>query len=239
MSDIYRAEPSGSPRGAIILIQEIWGLVDHIRDIADRFAAQGYLVLAPDLLSTAGITPEVGQRLADARTSDDPEVRNAEQPILREAFTAAFSPEFATDAVATLKTVVDQLENEPGIDGRIAVVGFCFGGTYSFALAAADPRIKAAVPFYGSGDPATIGGITCPVLAFYGDDDRGLIARLPDVVAALDAGGVTATIQRYPGAGHAFFNDTNPIAYRPADAADAWQRTLAFLDASLAQPAGV
>lgn len=233
MTEIYRADPAGDPKGAIILIEEIWGLVDNIRDIADRFAAEGYLVLAPDLLAVVGITPEVGQRLADARNNPDAAERHAQQPDLRAVFSTTQSPEFAANAVATLKGVVDKLETEPGIDGRIAVVGFCFGGTYSFALAAADDRIRAAVPFYGSGDPATLGTISCPVLAFYGDQDERLIAGLPQVTAALEAGGVTATIQRYPDAGHAFFNDTNPIAYRPADAADAWQRTLAFLEASL------
>ncbi|HTL39880.1 MAG TPA: dienelactone hydrolase family protein [Pseudolysinimonas sp.] len=233
MTETYRAEPTGEPRGAIILIEEIWGLVGHIRDIADRFAAEGYLVLAPDLLSETGMTPEVGQRLADIRSNPDPEVRNSEQPVLREVFTAAFSPEFARVAVDRLRATVDELENEPGIDGRIAVVGFCFGGTYSYALAAADHRIRAAVPFYGMADPRSVGAISCPVLAFYGDRDERLIAGLPAVTAALGAGGVDATIQRYPDAGHAFFNDTNPLAYRPADAADAWQRTLAFLGEAL------
>jgi carboxymethylenebutenolidase len=238
MIETYRAEPAGSPRGAIILIEEIWGLVAHIRDVADRFAAEGYLVLAPDLLSETGMTPEIGERLADIRSDPDPEVRHSEQPLLREVFTEAFSPEFAHTAVARLRQVVDQLESEPGVDGRIAVVGFCFGGTYSFALAAADPRVRAAVPFYGAADPATVGRITCSVLAFYGDRDRRIVEGLPAVVEALRTGGVDATIQRYPDAGHAFFNDTNPPAYRPADAADAWQRTLAFLEASLRSSAG-
>ncbi|MGN6502141.1 MAG: dienelactone hydrolase family protein [Pseudolysinimonas sp.] len=237
MTETYRVEPSGAPRGAIILIEEIWGLVPHIQDVARRFAAEGYLVVAPDLLSGTGMTAEVGQRLADIRSHPDPEVRHSEQPLLREVFTEAFSPDFARTAVQRLREGVDELEHEPGIDGRIAVVGFCFGGTYSFALAAADPRVRAAVPFYGAADPATVGRISCPVLAFYGDRDRRIIDGLPAVAEALRAGGVDATIHRYPDAGHAFFNDTNPLAYRQADAADAWQRTLAFLASSLGSSA--
>ncbi len=232
-TDTYRAEPTGAPRGAIILIEEVWGLVAHIRDVADRFAAEGYLVLAPDLLSVAGVTPEVGEALAAAMASPDPEVRDGVQPQLREAFGATRSPEFAANAVAKLRAVVDELERVPGIDGRIAVIGFCFGGTYSYALAAADDRVRAAVPFYGSGDPGTIGAIACPVLAFYGDQDERLIAELPEVRAALEAGGVDATIQVYPGAGHAFFNDTNPFRYQSAAAEDAWRRTLDFLEHAL------
>jgi carboxymethylenebutenolidase len=234
VTETYRADPASAPRGAIILIEEIWGLVDHIRDIADRFAAEGYVVVAPDLLTVAGITPEVGQQLSDARFDPDPEVRNAAQPQLREAFGTTRSPEFAKGALTKLRGVLDDLEEEPGIDSRIAVVGFCFGGTYTFALAADDDRVRAAVAFYGSADPTTVENISCPVLAFYGDQDERLIADLPAVRAGLEAGGVDATIQVYPDAGHAFFNDTNPLAYRAADAADAWQRTLAFLEKSLA-----
>ena len=62
--EVYRAEPEGEPRGAVIVIEEIWGLVDHIKDVADRWAAEGYLAVAPDILSHGGITPEVGEELA-------------------------------------------------------------------------------------------------------------------------------------------------------------------------------
>ena len=179
--DVYRAEPKGAPRGGLILIHEIWGLVPHIRSIADRLAAEGYLVLAPDLLSVAGVTPEVGLELAALMSTPNEDIRNAAQPRLREATAPARSPEFAAKATARLRTLVDQLESEPGIDGRIGVIGFCFGGTYSFALAAADPRVKAAVPFYGTADVASIPDISCPVLALYGEQDTRLIGMLPEV----------------------------------------------------------
>src|SRR3954464_13476124 len=169
----YRADPAGEPHGAVIVIQEIWGLVDHVKDVTDRVAALGYVAVAPDLLGHVGLTPEVGERLCGLMFSSSEENRLAAQPEMREATTPARQPEFAAWAVPALRAVVDLLVDEPGLDGRGGVVGFCFGGASAFAPAAADTRLRAAVPFYGSfpehADPATI---DCPVLAFYGEDDR-------------------------------------------------------------------
>jgi carboxymethylenebutenolidase len=143
-------------------------------------------------------------------------------------------PSFAAGAVARLTTIVDALEREPGVDGRIAVVGFCFGGTYAFALAAADPRVRAAVPFYGTAPSAAeIARIRCPVLAFYGRRDERLMTALRGVESAFADAGVALTTQVYPDAGHAFFNDTNPHAYDPSAAEDAWERATSFLAAQL------
>ncbi|CAN5116619.1 hypothetical protein BH11ACT3_BH11ACT3_14240 [soil metagenome] len=234
---VYRSEPTEPtvpPKGALIVIHEIWGLVAHITDVADRYAAEGYLVLAPDLLSDAGVTPDIGEELMAIMTEQDPEKRAIGQPRLREAFGSIRAPEFAAEAVAKLKLVVDALASEPGIDGRIGVLGFCFGGTYSFALAAADDRVKAAVPFYGAAPSVDdIAGIHCPVLALYGQNDPALIDALPAVREAMDAARVDFTAQVYSDAGHAFFNDTNPHTYNAVDAADAWARSLAFLDGAL------
>jgi len=120
------------------------------------------------------------------------------------------------------------------VDGRIGVVGFCFGGTYSFALAAADSRIRAAVPFYGTGpDAEAAGTIGARILAFYGEHDEALMGTLPSVTASLEGAGVDFEAKVYPGTGHAFFNDSNPRAFDRPSAADAWQRTLAFLAESL------
>lgn len=226
----YRAEPRVVPRGALVLIHEIWGLVPHIRDVADRYAAEGYLVLAPDLLSDAGITPEVGAELADLRNEPDEEKRLQGQALLRDKFAVMNAPAFAAEAVTKLRLVVDALAAEPGIGGRIAVTGFCFGGSYSFALAAADPRVRAAIPFYGTGpDAAAVARITCPVLALYGEDDPRVMATLPQTREEMADAGVDFTAQVYPGARHAFFNDTNETAYDAVAAGDAWTRALAFL----------
>jgi carboxymethylenebutenolidase len=231
----YLSEPDGAPRGALIVIHEIWGLVDHIKDVADRFAAEGYLVLAPDLLSQVGIDAHVGAELQGIMQNPDPEKRNAGQPLLREKMAPLQAPGYAQFAVDALKRCVDYLARQPGIDGRIAVTGFCFGGTYAFALAAADSRVRAVVPFYGS-PPALdqVGAITAPVLAFYGANDERLMLSLPDVTTAMTDAGVDFRTKVYDGAGHAFFNDTNPYSYNAEVASDAWSRAVTFLERSLA-----
>lgn len=225
----YRAEPVGPPRGGLIVIEEIWGLVPHIQAVADRFAGEGYLVLAPELLGDL-LGAENGQELMEARNDPDEARRTAVQPTLRELFSGMRDPGFAAGAVAKLRTVVDALDAEPGVEGRIGVLGFCFGGTYAFALAAADPRIRAAVPFYGSAPSADdIARIQAPVLALYGRHDERLIEALPSVEQAFADAGRDFTDHVYADSGHAFFNDTNPHSYNAVDAADAWDRATAFL----------
>ncbi|WP_394770954.1 dienelactone hydrolase family protein [Lacisediminihabitans sp.] len=227
--------PGAPPKGAMVLIHEIWGLVPHITGIADRLAAEGYLVIAPDILSRIGVRPQIGLELNAIMTSQDERVRTEGQPRLREAFAPMRAPEYAEWAIAALIDCVDFLAEQPGINGRIGVMGFCFGGTYSFALAAADARIRVAVPFYGSPpDLSLVPRITGTVRAFYGENDPALMESLPGVTSAMQSAGVDFVSRVYEGAGHAFFNDTNPIAYREDAASDAWARVLAILDENLA-----
>jgi carboxymethylenebutenolidase len=231
----YVVQPTGQIKGALIVIHEVWGLVDHIKDVAERFAAQGYLVLAPDLLSAIGIEAQVGHELFTLRNHPDEKVRAEAQPRLRDAFASLGTPGYAEWAVGALRSAVDHLEGQPGVDGRIAVTGFCFGGSYSFALAAADSRVKAAIPFYGS--PNTVADastISAPILALYGVNDPSLIDALPEVTARMTEAGVDFTSKVYEGTGHAFFNDTNPHSYDADAAQDAWSRANAFLEQHLA-----
>lgn len=231
----YRAEPVGELRGALIVIHEIWGLVDHIKSVADRYAGEGYLVVAPDILSHGGVTPEVGLELGRLMFRGTEEERAKAQPLMREKMAPVNQPEYAAWAVASLKKVVDYLVEQPGVDGRIGVLGFCFGGSYSFALAAADSRIRGAVPFYGlPPETADLAHLDCPVLALYGETDERLITSLPDVTKRMHDAGVQFTSHVYPGAGHAFFNDTNSVMYRPEVAADAWNRSIEFFRGTLA-----
>ena len=226
----YVSAPAGEPRGAVILVHEIWGLVPHVEDVADRLAAQGYLVVAPDLLSDVGITPRAGAELFALRDDPDEARRLAAQPRLREAFGLSRDPEFGRFAVGRLRAVLDELV---ALDDRVAVVGFCFGGTYAWALAAADDRVRAAVPFYGGApDDEGIARVACPVLAIYGDRDERLMADLPRVRAAAAASGLAFEALVLSGAGHAFFNDTGR-AYVPQAAAQAWEATLALLGEAL------
>jgi len=234
----YRAEPSSGAaqgtRGAVIVIQEIWGLVDHVKHVADRVAAQGYVAVAPDLLGHVGVSPAIGQKLFDLMFRSTEADRMAAQPEMRAATAPARQPEFAAWAVPALRAVVDSLLREPGVDGRVAAMGFCFGGTYTYALAAAEPRLRAAIPFYGhfpeQAEPASI---ACPVLAFYGEDDHGITDGVPELESRMEAAGVDFTARVYHGVGHAFFNDTSTSKYNAEVAADAWDRALAFLDSHL------
>jgi len=231
----YRAEPSGELRGALIVIHEIWGLVDHIKSVADRYAAEGYLVVAPDILSYGGVTPEVGLEILRLMYGGSDEDRAKAQPLMREKMAPVNAPEYAAWAVSALRSVVDYLEQQPGVDGRIGVLGFCFGGSYSFALAAADSRIRGAIPFYGTPpESAELAHLDCPVLALYGAEDERLITGLPDVTRRMHDAGVQFVSHVYPDAGHAFFNDSNPVVYRPEVAADAWTRSIEFLRGTLA-----
>ncbi|NUP59521.1 MAG: dienelactone hydrolase family protein, partial [Pseudarthrobacter sp.] len=143
----YISEPDGTPRGGLVVTHEVWGLVGHTKDVADRFAAEGYLAVAPDLLTGAGGTADLTGELQEA--AFDPEQRSNAQPRLRKHMAPIRSPEYGKHAVAALRACFDHLEGVPGLAGRVAATGFCLGGTYTFSLAVAEPRLRAAVPFYG------------------------------------------------------------------------------------------
>lgn len=226
----YRAEPQGEVAGAVVLIHEVWGLVPHIIDVADRLASEGYLVVAPDILSHAGVDPEIGAELQRLMFSADDAERAEAQPRMREALSTANSPEYAEWAVGALTGVVDHLEGQLERMASVAVVGFCFGGSYAWALAAADPRVRLTVPFYGSPpEHAELGSVQGRVLAFYGETDDRVTSTLAATADALEETGTEFASVVYPGVGHAFFNDTNPVTYDEAAATDAWAKLLAEL----------
>jgi carboxymethylenebutenolidase len=224
----YLAHPDSRPRGGLVLVHEIWGLTDHITDVADRLAGEGYVVLAPDILSHGGIEPSLGAELFALMNSSDEQARTAAQPRMREALAGAHAPDYAAWAVGALQAAVDRVASVAGVDGRIGTIGFCFGGTYAFLLAATDDRIRAVAPFYGTApDTARIAGIHAPVLALYGGQDKALMDALPAVRAQMADAGVAFTPIVYDEAAHAFFNDTG-TRYDAEAAADAWQRVTAF-----------
>jgi len=232
----YHSYPEGQENlekhPGLILIEEIWGVNDHIKSVADRFAAEGYSVLAPELLP-AGLleilTPEIQKDLFD------PVKRDEVQPKLRAAMAPIAQPGYAEDTIVKLKKCVDFLMKDEHLNGKIAVIGFCFGGTYSFHLAANDGRIKAAVPFYGQPpSPSEIVIISCPMLAFYGEKDAGVMGSLPKLKEDMKDAGRQFESVVYPNVGHAFFNDTNTRMYNADVATDAWNKTLVFLKNNLA-----
>lgn len=224
MTDAYEATPVAEPKGAIIVIHEVWGLTDHIKSIADRLAEAGWLALAPELLDVLDFqSVEISQL---QKNLFDPKHRNEVQPILRKLMAPMQEPGFGRTTTERLAACFNYLYDKPESQQKVAVTGFCFGGSYSFALAIAEPRLKLALPFYGHADqPAEeLSQITCPVRLFLGEKDERLISQLPDLEQRMKEAKVDFQAKVYPDCGHAFFNDTNPMAYNQAAAEDAWRK---------------
>jgi carboxymethylenebutenolidase len=208
------AYPSGRERApGVLVIQEAFGLNDHIKDVARRLAAEGYVTLAPDLYYRGGV----------GRTAGYAELAQAIELM----------GQLTDDGIVSdVAAAVARLESERAVTvGRIGITGFCMGGRVSYLAACALPdKIRAAAPFYGGGIPVerTV-SLAAPVLAFFGGDDpfvpEAQVERLRAEAARL---GKAVEIVVYPKAPHGFFCNERD-SYRPADAADAWSRLLAFL----------
>jgi len=230
---IYEARPAGAIKAGILLIHEVWGLTDHIKSVADRFAKEGYLVYAPNLLSETDIqekaTPELQKDLFN------PETRNDVQPKLRALMAPLQAPEFARLTSDKIQVCFDELFEVEDVHEKVAVVGYCFGGSYSFTLSANEPRLKAAVPYYGHADLTVdqMSRIRCPILAFYGKNDERLMSQLPELEQNMRDAGVNFSPIAYENAGHAFFNGSNEFSYNKEAATDSWSKTLTFLSENL------
>ncbi len=217
-------------RAGIILIHEVWGLNKNIRSLADRLAAEGYLVLAPDLISQTGITEKIDQSiLAEAA---NPATRDEAQKKMRAIMSPIRSEEFGMETVERLKMCFNYLMQEYGLE-KIAVMGFCFGGTYSYSLAVNEPALAAALPFYGHAPEKEeeLAKISCPIMAFYGEKDTSLVQDLPRLQISMKKFNKDFRSKVYPNTGHAFMNDTNPTTYNKEAADDAWREALQFLKA--------
>jgi carboxymethylenebutenolidase len=201
----YLACPAGEGRWpGLVVIQEWWGLDEHIKDVARRFAGEGFAVLAPDLYHGAVASePDEARELVMALDTDEA-VREIRQAV---AFLGA------QDYVA---------------GSQVGIVGFCLGGRLVLQTVRVEGHLGAAVAFYGSPlTPQEATKVRVPVLGLYGAQDQ---IPVPDVRAmheAFDRAGVENELYVYEGASHAFFNDTRPT-YRPEAATDAWPRTLAW-----------
>ncbi len=248
---------SGSLPG-VLVIQEVWGVDSHIQDVADRVAASGYSAFAPDLLAVDGERPsEVSfDRIAEMKefmnslppsSWGDPQAREAAlgklpsdlKERLVETQAAAFSQIAKLDQyVEVLKTAVRWMQSDGSTKGeKIGTVGFCMGGSLVGRLACADSGISVGVIFYGSAPPIErVSNLSCPLFGFYGGEDPGVNATLPDFSAAVEEnlknaefkGRFSPTI--YPGANHGFHNDTRP-SFNQNASRDAWAKTLGiFLD---------
>lgn len=229
----YLAKPEGEIKGAVIVIHEVWGLDDHIKSVAERVAMEGYLALAPDLLGNAQI--DIDKLRALQIDLFDPAKRNKVQPELRQLMSPIHSPEFAISTIDNTKLCFDYLYNINEVNQSVACMGFCLGGTYSFALAVEEPKLKVAIPFYGHADYLVdkLKNIDCSIFAFYGEQDERLMLGLDDLKQRMSLAKVDFNYKVYKDCGHAFFNDTNKFAYNEEAAMDAWNTTLNLLKENL------
>ncbi len=218
---------------AIILIHEVWALNNHTRDVANRLVEEGYAVLAPDLLSHTGITEKIDQTIL--KEIADPALRDEAQKKMRAATTPIMTPEFGKETIAKLEDCFTFLLNQEKVNGKVGVMGFCFGGTYAWNLAIQQPYLNSAVAFYGHApmDEQQLAKIACPVLAFYGEKDSALVSQLSELEEIMDRLEKDFDFVVYPNTGHAFFNNTNPVTYNKEAAEDAWAKTLAFFSKNL------
>lgn len=204
--------------GVVIVIQEIYGLSDWLRGVADQLARDGFIAVAPDLIS--GMGPNGGG-------TDSVASRDEVTKLVR-----ALTPEEAT---ARLKAVHDYAAKIPAGNGKTATIGFCWGGARSFSFAATEPALDAAVVYYGtSPDAAEIAKIKAPVLGLYGEDDARVNATIPPAEAEMKKLGKTYEPNIYKGAGHGFLRQQDGREGANLKATqEAWPRTLAFLRESL------
>ena len=221
----HLAAPDASDAPGVVMIHDVWGLSDHTRDLAERLAAEGFATLAIDLYRREAEVA-IANPGAWMRELSDPQV------------------------LADLQAGIDHLAERSG--GRpVGVVGFCMGGMYALMAACGCAGLSAAVPFYGllshehgllhdehGLDPVKkprqpldmAPDLACPLLAFFGEEDDFIpVSDVRRLEAGLTSSAQPAEVLVFPGAGHAFMNDTRPEAYRPAIAAEAWRRMVDFL----------
>jgi carboxymethylenebutenolidase len=190
------------------VIQEWWGLVDHIKDVCDRFAAEGFVALAPDLYhGKTTKSPDEAGRLMMAMRIDE-----AERDLSA-----------AVEYLSTLDSTTSE---------KVGVVGFCMGGALSLYTATKNSNVGACVVFYG-GHPKVkpdLPNLHAPVLGLYAEKDRSVTpALVRELERQIRELGKQIDVKIYPGADHGFFNDTRPEVYNAEAAADAWGRTVEFL----------
>jgi carboxymethylenebutenolidase len=218
----YAAWPKrAAPGPGLVLIHDVRGLYDHYRDVARRFAAEGFFTFVPDLYSREG-TPSLPDMSAVAAWI-------AQLP----------DPRVLGDIAGAHSCLAARQEVQPR---AIGITGFCLGGQYALMAACTVPGLAACVSWYGMlryaetnarkpRSPLDLApALGCPYLGLFGAEDALIpAADVEELRTILQRTGKTFAIKAYPGAGHAFFNDTRADAYRPDAAADAWPRSVKFL----------
>lgn len=200
----YLARPKTGSGPGVVVIQEWWGLEAHIKNVTERFARAGYVALAPDLYRGKS-------------ASEPDEARKLAMELERDR------------AVMDIAGAAHYLRSLPEVSPKkVGVVGWCMGGGLAFAVAHATNDFSAAVGFYGRppGDEETA-RINCPVMGLFGEKDGGIPPQVAEAFrASLAKHSKTHAVHVYPGAPHAFFNDSRPHIYKADAAQDAWRRTL-------------
>jgi carboxymethylenebutenolidase len=194
----------------VVVIQEWWGLVPHIESVCDRLANAGYVALAPDLYrGETASAPDVAKKLSMALKVDQ--------------------------VCLDVQHAVSHLLSLPEVK-KVGVVGFCMGGMLALHAACEDVRISACVDFYGAPSSVTprLGNLRAAFLGMFGENDHVSTPQsAADLERQLKGLGKDAEIVIYPGAEHAFFNDTRPAVFNMSAAAEAWKRTLSFFETRL------
>lgn len=213
----YLALPETGSGAGVVVLQEWWGLVPHIKSISDRFAAAGFVALAPDLYGGQSTTsPDAAGRMMMAL--------NIEQ------------------TAQDLEKAIAYLLDHPAVTSpKVGVVGFCMGGQLALLAATLSDRVGAVIDFYGIHPSVDldVSKLQAPVLAFFGGQDASVPLETAEaLVARIRHANKPIEAQFYAAAGHAFFNDARPEAYNPAAAADAWPRSVQFFEQHLATSAG-
>ncbi len=208
----YLAIPASGSGPGVIVIQEWWGLVDHIRDVCDRFAAEGFVALAPDLYhgKTTKSPDEAGKMMMALRIDE------AEKDL-------SSAIDFVVNHKATTST-------------KVGVVGFCMGGALSLYAATKNSNVGACVVYYGihPNVKPDLNNLLSPVLGIYAENDGFVTpAVVHELERKLDELGKSKEFHIYPNTDHAFFNDSRPEVYDAEASADAWKRTLEFLRANV------
>lgn len=202
----YLARQTGaSPAPAVVVIQEWWGLNDHIKDVTRRFADEGFVALAPDLYHGQVATePDEARKLAMELSMPE--------------------------AVQEIQQAIAYLQAQEYVSSdKVGIVGYCMGGGLVLQTALAEDDVAAGVVYYGSPlEPDQAKQVKAPIMTLIGTEDRIPVSGVEAMHAAFDEAGIKNEYHVYEGAQHAFFNDTRANSYSPEASADAWPKTLAW-----------
>ncbi|MBS1713954.1 MAG: dienelactone hydrolase family protein [Armatimonadetes bacterium] len=203
----YLSRSAAGTGPGVIVIQEWWGLVGHVRDVADRFAEAGFTALAPDFYH--------------GKTTAEPDEAGSLMMALE-----------IDEAARVIRGAVDRLLEDDGTTGhKVGVVGFCMGGQLSMFAACIDERIGACVNFYGIHPSVSpdFSRLQSPLLGFFAEhDDYASPAAVAGLQRELEEKGRVFEFKTFPDTHHAFFNSDRPEVYNPQAAGEAWQETLKF-----------